>query len=100
MRIEAQILQRLLRTRDKSSECAEGLGECAINKRNAVFDAKFLSRAATMFTTRQHRVGFINKNAGAMRLCDVNQLPQITEIAVHRINALHNNQLASAFLAG
>src|SRR5438105_13521490 len=99
MRIKAQILQRFLRTRDESSQRAEGLGECAVNKRNAVFHAKFLSRAATMFAACQHRVGFINKNAGAVRLCDVNQLPQITEIAVHGINAFHDNELPPAFLA-
>src|SRR5881275_2452558 len=33
-----------------------------------------------------------------MRLCDVNQLPQITEIAVHGINAFHDNELPPAFL--
>src|SRR6266566_8195707 len=72
MRIKAQILQRLLRTCDKSSQSAKGFRKCAINERNPVLHVKFLSRATTMFATSQHGVGLVNKNARSMGFCDVN----------------------------
>src|SRR6266700_6272214 len=98
MRIETQILQRLFRTSDKSSQRSESLRERPVDERNSVFYAEFLSRAATMFATGQRGVSFVNKNAGAVRFRHVNQFLQIAEVAVHRINAFHYDELTPAFL--
>ena len=70
MRIETQILQRFLRTGDEASERSESFGERAIDEWNAIFHTKLLSRAATMFTTSQHGVGFVNEDTRAVTLCD------------------------------
>src|SRR5437667_6057637 len=70
MRIETQILQCLLRTRDKASQRSERFGECSINERDAIFDAKLLSRTTAMVAACQHGVRFVNENTCAMRLRD------------------------------
>ena len=72
MGVKAQILQRFLRTGDESSQRSKGFGEGAINERNAVFHAKLLRCATTMFATGQHGVGFVNENARAVGFCDIN----------------------------
>src|SRR5215471_8381780 len=71
MRVETQILQRLLRTGYEPSERAESFGEGPINKRDAIFHPEVLRRPAAMLAASQHRVCFINKNARAVRPCDV-----------------------------
>src|SRR5260370_31547146 len=98
MRVEPQILQRLFRTRDETSQCAKSFGERSIKQRDTVFDAKLLGCSATMFAACQHRVSFINKHARPVRLRHSNYLLKIAKIAVHRVNALDNHQLASAFV--
>src|SRR5215216_2886400 len=98
MRVEAQILQRLSGTGNEASERAERLRERAVNKRDALFHGELLSRSTAMLATCQHRVCLINENAGVMRFCYSQQVSQISEIAVHGVNALNDHKLTSAFL--
>src|SRR6266571_2424753 len=70
MRVETQILQCLLRARDKAAQRAECFGERSINERDAIFHAEVLGCSSTMFAAAQHGVRFINENARAMRLRD------------------------------
>ena len=51
-----------------------------------------------MLAAAEDRMSFIDKNARAMRVRDIEHLLQISEVAVHRINALHYHELAPAFL--
>ena len=64
MRVETQILQRLFGTGNKTSERTERLRKRPVNERDALFHAELLSRSTAMLTARQHRVRFINENAG------------------------------------
>src|SRR6266702_1537567 len=54
MRIETQVLQRLFRARNKTSQRAERLGERSIKERDAIFYAKLLSRSTAMLAACQH----------------------------------------------
>src|ERR1700738_4813990 len=99
MRVKSQVLQRLLRTGEKSAQCSERFRKRAIDNRNPVLDLKFLRSATPVLTARQHRVRFVNKCAGTMRLGDVEQLRQISKVAVHRINPLDHNEFSARLLA-
>ncbi len=70
MRVEAEILQRLLGTGNETSQCSEGLGERPINERDALFHPKLLSRSTTVLATCQHGMRFIDERARAVRFCD------------------------------
>src|SRR5207249_7917457 len=61
MRIETQVLQRLFRARNKTSQRAERLGERSIKERDAIFYAKLLSRSTAMLAACQHGVRFVNE---------------------------------------
>src|SRR5437868_1124103 len=98
MRVKAQILQRLSRTGNKTSERAERFRERAVNKRDLLFYPELLSRSTAIVTARKHRVGFVNENARVVRLCHSQQFPQIPEVAIHRVNALDDHELAPPFL--
>src|ERR1700730_14400536 len=86
MCVIAQILNCLRRTRYETAKRSEGLGKCAVNKGDLVFHFKLLSRTATVLTTAQHRMRFIDENAGVMSLGHRNQFLEIAEVAIHRIN--------------
>jgi hypothetical protein len=44
-------------------------------------------------------VRFINKNTGAVRLCDIKQRRKVPEIAIHGINSFHHYELAVSLFA-
>src|SRR5437667_12797414 len=100
MRIETQVLQRLFRARNKTSQRAERLGERSIKERDAIFYAKLLSRSTAMLAACQHGVRFVTETTGAMRLRDRKQFHQVPEVAVHGINAFDNHELPTPFLTG
>src|ERR1043166_6747668 len=83
MGIEPQVLQRLLRARDKTSQRAEGFGKRPVNERDAIFYAKLLSRSTAMLAAGQHGMRFVNENARTMGLRCSKQFLQITKIAIH-----------------
>ena len=70
MRVETQILQCLLRARDKAAQRAERFGERSIDERNAIFHAEVLGRSSTMFAAAEHGMRFVNENTGTMRFRD------------------------------
>src|SRR2546430_5666075 len=49
-----------------------------------------------MISASQHRMRFVHENAGTVRFRDLNQFLQIAEVAVHRVNAFHDNELPPA----
>src|SRR5215831_554808 len=98
MRVETQILQCLLRARDKAAQRAERFGERSVDKRDTIFHAEVLGCSSTIFAAAQYGVRFVNENAGVMRLRDSNQFRQISEVAVHGVNTLDNHELAPRFL--
>src|ERR1043166_2009615 len=67
MRVETQILQRLLRARDKATQRPERFGERSIHEWNAIFHATVLSRPSAAFAAAKHGVRFINENTGTVR---------------------------------
>src|SRR3954452_15685637 len=71
MRVETQILQRLFRTGDESSQSSKCIGECSVKERDTIFHAKLLGGPTPMFAARKHRVRFIDENARTVRFCDV-----------------------------
>src|SRR5262249_33466621 len=99
MRVEAQVLQRLARAGNESTQRAESLRKGAVGKRDTAFAAESFRRAASVFTTRQNGMGFIDENARAVRLGNRDQLGQISEIAVHRVNAFEHDELPFTFVS-
>src|SRR4029434_6061110 len=64
MRIKAQIFERLTRPRHKSSQRAERFRKRSVNKRNAIFHSKLLSRPAAILATGQHGMSFVYESTG------------------------------------
>src|SRR6266478_8206971 len=71
VRVKPQVLERLLRSGDKSAKRAERLRKGAVDERDAVLHFELFSGAATVFATAENRVRFVNENTCAMRLGDV-----------------------------
>src|SRR6266446_2287398 len=74
VRVKPQVLERLLRSGDKSAKRAERLRKGAVDERDAVLHFELFSGAATVFATAENRMRFVNENTCAMRLGDVGQL--------------------------
>ena len=83
VRIVAQIIERLLRTGDEPAKRGECFREGPVDERDPMFDTKLFRGAAPILATREHRVRFINENAGGMRFGHVEQGAKLSEIAVH-----------------
>ena len=100
MRIETQILQRLPGAGDKSAERAEGFRESSVSQADAILDSKLFRRAATVLAAGEDGMRFIDEDARPVRLRDRDQVLEMAEIAVHRINALDDDELAPAHVSG
>ena len=94
MRVEAQILQRLARAGDETAERAEGFREGAVGEGNAILDAELLRRAAPVFAAGENGMRLVDEDTRAVCFGDIDQCLQVSEVAVHRINALDHDQLA------
>src|SRR5689334_20888150 len=99
MRVEAQILQSLARAGDETAERTEGFGEGAIDKRNLILNSKSFCRAAAVLPTGENRMRFIDENTRTMRRSDWEQFGQVSEIAVHRIDAFEHHELTFAVVS-
>src|SRR6266576_2997160 len=71
VRVKPQVLERLLRSGDKSAKRAERLRKGAVDERDAVLHFELFSGAATVFATAEDRVRFVNKTACAVRFGDI-----------------------------
>ena len=100
MRIETQEIERFPRAGDETTERAERFRKSAIDNAHSFFDAEMFDCAATVRSTGQHRMRFIDEDAGFVRIGHVDQFLQITKVAIHRIDAFDDNELTFSFLAG
>jgi hypothetical protein len=53
-----------------------------------------LHRAAPVLAAGQHRMRFIHEHLRLVRVRHIHQRAQITEIAIHRIDSLDDNEMA------
>src|SRR5204862_7896201 len=92
------ILQRFTPTRDETSHSSERVSKRATHEGKPDLEADGLRSSPAMFAAAEHRMRFVNKNARAIGIRHIKHFPQISEIAIHRINAFDHHELASALL--
>src|SRR5437660_1126894 len=99
MGVKSQVLQRFFCAGDKSSKRSKRFREGSINEREMFFDAKMLGRASAMTPTAKDRMRFIDKYFRAVLIGHFNQLFQIAEVAIHRVNPFHDHKAPSSILS-
>ncbi len=99
MRVEAQVLQRLARARDEAAERAEGFREGPVSQPDAIFDPEFFRRPTAMLTAGEGGMRLVDEDARAVFFRDFDQPDEVSEIAIHRVNAFDHDQLAAALVS-
>ena len=64
VRIEAQVIHRLLRAGDETTERAERFRKRPVNQRDPMLRVEMLGRAASIRAARQHGVSFVDHDRG------------------------------------
>src|SRR5205085_8683452 len=76
---------------------SDRLRESADDEIDVVDDALCFGDAAAMLSDESHRVRFVHKDHGPVRLGDSNHLLERRDVAEHRIDPFEDDELASAF---